>query len=379
MRLKALLAAAVLAAATALPRPAVAAAADLVIAQVGPLSGPLGPNGSANFVGAKACFDQLNAQGGMHGQKIRFIAEDDQYQPAQTLKLLQEVAQRDRPLAFVNLLGSANVAALLKDGTLARLGIPAVGVTPGAESLRTPGSPWLFHVQAGDHAQLRKIASHLATLGVTRVALAYQDIPFGQSGLAFVEQLAPSLKLQLLARVPVPAAAEDLKDVAARLRASGAQAYVMVLATNSGASFVRDVRDAGDRTPIYGLSYVPVSGLLEKTSVAQAAGVALAQVTPNPAGHSTGLAREFQATMAKYAPAGTPLSQPHLVGYLAARVVAEALRRAGPGATPERVAATLRQLRFDAGGYPIDFSAGQNVGSQFVDIGVIDGKGDLRF
>jgi branched-chain amino acid transport system substrate-binding protein len=356
-----------------------AVAAELVVAQVGPLTGPLGANGTANFVGAKAHFDQVNALGGLNGQKIRFVVEDDHYKPDETVKLLQSVAQREQPLVFLNLLGSANVTAVLNDKVLDRVRVPVVGITPGAESLREPGSPWLFHVHAGDRAQLQKIVAHLATVGFARIAVVYQDIPFGKSGLGFVEEAAPKSKMEVVARVAVPPAAEDLKEAVAKLKGSNAQAYLMVLAPNSGASFVRDVRGAGDRTPIYGMSYVPVKGLLEKSPANEVAGLALAQITPNPSSRNTGLTRDFHAAMDKYAPAGTDHSQLHLVGYLSARVATEALRRAGTSPTPDRVAATLRQLRFDAGNFAIDFSSGHNVGSQYVDIGVIDRDGRLRY
>lgn len=46
---------------------------DIVVAHVGPFSGPLAVNGEANFIGAQACFDDVNAQGGIGGRKIRFV------------------------------------------------------------------------------------------------------------------------------------------------------------------------------------------------------------------------------------------------------------------------------------------------------------------
>lgn len=357
---------------------ALAARAELVIAQVGPLSGPLAINGMANFLGSKACFDQVNAEGGIHGQQIRFVGADDEYKAEQTIRLLETVAQRDRPLMFVNLLGSANVTALMKAQTLDRLKVPVVGVTPGADSLREPGSPWLFHVHASDNAQVLRILNHLATLGIRRIAVAYQDIPFGQTGMKFIDAEAPGLQLTITARVPVPSAADDLKPAAAQLKAAGAQAYVMILVPNSGASLARDVRGTGDSTPLYGLSYVPVGAIVEKAGADAAVGIALAQVTPNPSSRTTGLTRQFHAAMDKYAPKDTPHSQLHLVGYLSARVAVEALRRAGPNPTPEKMAATLRQLRVELGGYTVDF-AGGNVGSQFVDIGVIDRSHRLMY
>lgn len=355
-------------------------AADIVVAQVSPATGPLGPNGEANYVGAKAYFDHVNAQGGVAGQRIRFVREDDQYKPEETIRVMELVAQRDKPVAFVNALGSANIAALLKAGTLDKLAIPVVGVTPGADSLRNPGSRWMFHIQAGDQAQLRRIVTHLSTMGIQRIAVVYQDIPFGTSGLAFVEKTAATTQLMLVGKVPVKPGEDDLRPAAAAMKQSGAQAYLAILAPNSGLAFARDVRNLADSTPLYSLSYVPVKGLVDKVPNSGYAGMGLAQVTPNVYSSSTALVREFHAAMDKHAQAGTDHSQLHLIGYMAARVTVEGLRRAGPAATPERLAAALRQLRADLGGYQVDFTGDNaNVGSLYVDIGVVTREGRLMY
>lgn len=355
-------------------------AAELRVAQVSPESGPLGPNGVANYVGAKAYFDQVNASGGIHGQRIKFLHEDDQYKPDETLRLLELVAQRDKPLVFINALGSANVGAVLKAKTAEKLAIPIVGVTPGSEALRNPGSNWIFHIHAGDHAQLRRIVTHLATLGINRIAVVYQDLPFGVSGLAYTEELAAKHRVTLVGRISVKPGADDLQAVARSARDTDAQAYVMILAPNSGIAFVRDARVAGDMTPMYSLSYVPVNGLLDKVPAKSAAGIGIAQVTPNVYSNNTGLVRDFHATMDNFAPQGSNHSQLHLVGYMSARVTVEALRRAGPNATPERVADALRQMRTDMGGYLVDFTGNSNnVASSFVDIGVVTRTGRLMY
>lgn len=357
----------------------VRAAADLVVAQVSPMTGPLGPNGLANYIGAKAGFDAVNAFGGVNGSKVRFVRADDQYKPEETIRLLEEVARREKPVAFVNILGSANVTAVLKDQTLDRVAVPVIGVTPGAENLRQPGSPWLFHVCAGDKAQIGKILMHLSTVGISTLAVVYQDIPFGKNGLSFVDEFSAQQKLTVVGRVAVPSGAEDLKSAAAELRKSGAQTYLMILAPNSGTSLVRDVRTAGDRTPIYGMSYVPAKGIVDKSPAGSAVGVALAQVTPNAATGSTGLTRDFHSAMDKFAPQGTDHSQLHLIGYIAARAAVEALRKAGPSPSPARVAQAMKQVRVDLGGFNLDFSGSDNVGTQYVNIGVIDSRGRLTY
>lgn len=354
-----------------------ASAGELVVADVGPFTGPLAGNGLANYEGSRACVEEANAAGGINGHTLRLVREDDHYVPDDTVRLLREVAAREHPVAFLNLLGSANAGRVLQDKVLEELKIPAVGVTPGADILREPGSSWMFHVHASDAAQVRRILSQLATLGLRRVAVAYQDIPFGRAAMKLVDEVSPALKIDVTARVPVPSAAEDLAAAAAALRPSGAQAYLMVLVPNSGASFVRDVRSAGDRTPIYGLSYVPAKAIVDKAGAENAVGVGLAQVSPNPSSNSTGLVRQFHAAMDRHA-ASQPHSQLHLIGYLACRVLVEGLRRSGAKPTPDKLQAALRRVRADLGGYVVDF-AGGNVGSKYVDIGVVTKDGKLMY
>jgi ABC-type branched-subunit amino acid transport system substrate-binding protein len=357
---------------------AASAYSEIVIAQVSPTQGPLAVTAIGNYEGAKAYFETVNAQGGIHGQKVRFVHEDDQYKPQETVRLVELVAARDKPVAFVNLFGSANVLALQAAKVLERVKVPAIGATPGAEGMRKPGSPWIFHAHAGDEAQIRHILRHLSTLGIRRIAVAYQENPMGKSGLGHFNEAVAEFKLDVLGRVPVPPVGEQLAPTAKKLRETGAQAYVMVLVRNSGAALVRDVRASGDRTPLYAMSYVPAEAILEKAPLDSAVGVGVAQVLPNAAAQKTSLARDFRAAMARYLPQSEP-SNPHLAGYVAARIAVEAIRRAGPAPTPEKVMAAMRQVRMDLGGLPQDFTDGQNVGTHWVDIGVVDRRGQLMY
>src|SRR5207237_853077 len=86
------------------------------------------------------------------------------------------------------------------------------------------------------------------TLGIARLAVVYQDIPFGKNGLVLVDKLEGPLKVEILGRVPAPAGADDLKAAAAELRKTGAQTYLLILAPNSRAALVRDGRLGGGRS-----------------------------------------------------------------------------------------------------------------------------------
>ena len=62
---------------------------------------------------SKACFDAVNAQGGIHGRRIRMLTEDDGYKPENTVNNLRKMLGQDGVFALFNLTGTANVAAAL--------------------------------------------------------------------------------------------------------------------------------------------------------------------------------------------------------------------------------------------------------------------------
>jgi ABC-type branched-subunit amino acid transport system substrate-binding protein len=104
-----------------------------------------------------------------------------------------------------------------------------------------------------------------------------------------------------------------------------------------------------------------------------ARGVMVAQVFPSPRGGATALARELQALARDHS---LPLTYASIEGFLAAKILVEALRRAGPSASSESLVQALETLRnHDAGGFVVSFGPGQRSGSVFVELSMIDSEG----
>src|SRR5213075_287494 len=128
---------------------------------------------------------------------------------------------------------------------------------------------------------------------------------------------------------------------------------------------------------VFALSYVPAP-MLAKIAGAGSRGVALAQTYPNPSGVSMPVQREFQAAMKQSFADVAAYTSFHLEGYISARVFAEAARRAKE-VTPDGVARSLRTMgEVDVGGFRVNF-ARSNVGSGYVDIGVVNADGRLTY
>ena len=74
----------------------------------------------------------------------------------------------------------------------------------------------------------------------------------------------------------------------------------------------------------------------------------------------------------------TDYSLPTLEGYINARIVAEALRRAGANVTRESLIASLERIEsLDLGGMRIGYGTGNRIGSNFVDVAVLGTDGRI--
>jgi len=76
---------------------------------------------------------------------------------------------------------------------------------------------------------------------------------------------------------------------------------------------------------------------------------------------------------------GLEVSPAMLEGFAAAKVMVEALRRAGPKPTREKTLAALDSLRkFDIGGLEVSFSPTDHTGLDFADLSIVGSDGKFR-
>ena len=68
-----------------------------------------------------------------------------------------------------------------------------------------------------------------------------------------------------------------------------------------------------------------------------------------------------------------------LEGYAAAKVLVEALRRAGPKPTRDKIAPALESMqKFDIGGLEVSYSADDHTGLDFADLSIVGTDGKFR-
>ncbi|MBI5718919.1 MAG: ABC transporter substrate-binding protein [Burkholderiales bacterium] len=369
-------------------RPALAAAAlalalplhaqDIVVGQVGPFTVLPVPDAKQVNEGIRACLTQVNARGGINGRRFAFFELDDKYSADTFVTVFKQAMQR-KPVALLTPIGSAAIKRMLDDKLLDSHDVVVLNAIPGAAALREPGHARLFHIRAGDREQIEKIVLHAQTLGIRRLSVLYQNIPIGSSGFAAAKEAAAKAGATLeVSGLQTGTEEAGLAEAAKKIAGAGAQAVLVVGAPRYAVDGVAQLRKAGVSQSIFTLSYVP-SGLLAKAAGETAArGVGITQTFPNPMGVVLPLQRDFRAAMREAFPAVQDYTSFHLEGYVSARVLVEALRRSGE-ITPEALARSLQSIgEIDLGGFRVNFGKG-NVGSRYVDIGVVTVKGKLMY
>ncbi|WP_447771400.1 ABC transporter substrate-binding protein [Variovorax boronicumulans] len=346
------------------------------IGQSAVFSGPAKDFGVDYRAGIQLYFDRVNKSGGVHGRKIELVTYDDAYEPAKTAVNTAKLIDEDKVFALTGYVATGNLAAAMP--LAEKAGVPMFAPLVGTTSFRTKTNRYLFHVRAGYDLELRKIISHLSTLGIQSIAVVYQDSAFGKSNLATCEQLAAEYKVKVVQTLPIAIAAEDAKQVVGGLAEGRPGAVVMIMAGRMTEVFIRDYRASGAAAPLYTLSVgiTDAAGSAKRLD-GKLAGLVTASIVPPPGALRVPIVADYQRDRAEF---GQKIdSYTALEGYIVARVMTEGLRRAGKALTRDSFIAGLESIgstRF--GDFPVDYSAKNHNGSTFVDLEMYTRDGQLR-
>jgi len=360
--------------------PAAAAATDIVLGHVVPIDDP-NPVGRQLRQGLQLCIDEINRQGGIHGARLRLEGRHRGVDVKESVQRTRALLAEQRPpglVALVALMGTGPIEALLQDRVLADAGVPVVGVRSGAASLRQgAGTDWLFHTRAGYAVELARVFEHWRTVGITRVGLYLEDTRFGAELRGLFDERAAALGMQVVARPAHPLRGTDAKKAVDAFRQAAPEAILVASTSDAAAEFYRAYRAAGGAAHVVAVSTVDGGQVVRRIGSA-ARGLAVVQVVPDPASPSLAFTRELQALLRRAGDAAPPLTHGLAEGCLAVRVVAEGLRRAGPGPDGPRLKRALEAVAdLDLGGVRLGFTPGRAYAS-FVDIAIIDANGRLR-
>ena len=343
----------------------------VVFGQSAAFSGPAQALGHAMRMGIEAAFQERNQAGGVHGRMLELVTMDDRYEPGFAYASTRDLIAKERVFGLIGAVGTptARSAARLVDSEA----VPFLAPFTGAGFLRNPELASVVNLRASYAQETEHMVERLtADLGVTRVAVMYQNDSYGQSGLNGVLDALARRGLEPVATWYYERNSSAVKAAVFHIAAANPEAVVMIGAYQPVAKAIGLLR--ADIDPVFmAVSFVGSNALARELGDA-AAGVYITQVVPAPDDADTAVVGEYRAALGSLDADAEP-GFVSLEGYLAGRLAIVGLE-ACEDLTRECFLDVFRtEQSIDLGGVGLQYGPGDNQGSDAVIMTVIDGVG----
>jgi branched-chain amino acid transport system substrate-binding protein len=303
-----------------------------------PISGPLAPYAVLGRA-MEAYFKMVNDRGGIHGRKIDLLIRDDGYNPANTRVVVKELVERDKVFAFVGGLGTPTGLAVM--GYLNDRKIPHISPASGYSGWAHPPKRYLFPQSTNYAVESRLLTKYAAEqLKAKKIAVFYQNDPFGKEGLDGVTDMAKRKSLTLIATVSYERTDTDYTSHAIKLLRSEADAVLLWSSSKPTAALLKEAAKIGYR-PRWVSSLVNLDPVMFKLAGETWDGTIVASSYTL---YSSPDAEPYREFMKKYLP-NEPIGGFSVGGYAMAEIMAEALRRAGRDLTREKLVKALESFK----------------------------------
>jgi branched-chain amino acid transport system substrate-binding protein len=322
-----------------------------------PFSGSAKELGRQMKLGIDAAFNRVNETGGVEGRMLKLIAADDGYEPARTTDAMKQLYEKDQVFGIIGNVGTPTAVVAVPYALERKLLF--FGAFTGANVLRhDPPDRYVFNYRASYAEETDAVVRYLAKLRripIRQIAVFAQQDTYGDSGFAGVSKAVRALGVSdaAIVRLNYKRNTVDVDDAINQLKLQKPpiKAVVMVATYRAAAKFIEKTHDLFPGMIYTNVSFVGSTALADELMLLgprYASGVIVTQVVPAVSGYSS-IVLEYKNALAKYFPGEAP-DYVSLEGYVAANVLIQGLKRAGPQLDTEKLIDILENTRnFDLG------------------------------
>lgn len=340
---------------------------SIVIGQSAALSGSSKELGNDMRAGALAYFQHVNKRGGIHGRKLALETLDDGFDAERATANYKTLIEERDALALFGCVGGAACSAALPVVSAAK--VPLIGAANGNAVLHKPFNRYIFNVRASFADEVEHIIDHLTTVGISRIAVLYPNDGPGKTALATAEAALKKQGLALAASGSYPRGSEDVDTAVTAIAKVEPAAVVIFGPYKATAKFIKEMKKLGQGPQFMALSVAGPSALANELGE-DGRGVGISQVVPYPFVTTMAVLTEYHEIYVRGT--GAKPSFTSLESFIAAKVLVEGLKRAGPQASREKLVSSLEALSgYDLGGMIINYSPTSRSGSKYVELTVI--------
>lgn len=345
---------------------------EIVIGSVNDLSGIFAAVGVPATKGANVVFDRVNANGGVHGRKIRYVVEDNGYQMPRAMQGYNKLLNRDKVFAMLQSLGTPMNLAGFK--LLDPKGIPNVAPLSAARQMLQEPMKNKFTSFSSYYDQARVGVKYLAQeFGGDKVCTMYLPTDFGKEILEGSQEGAKESGITFAAETTHKPDETDFVGSLSKLKEEGCDIVTIALGVRQAITVVGTAKKMGlTDMKFLGTSasfltvVAQVPGGVTDGFYAAASWQDLWARADEPAPKA--FIKEYKAATGED-PVGFSM-----LGYAAAEMMVKALEAAGPELTHDSFIAAMESLDYqdDLVGNHMTFGPDDHQGADTVYVSVVE-------
>ena len=199
---------------------------EIVIGTMQDLSGPIVAFSKQLKNGMEMRVEEINANGGIHGRKLKLLIEDHGYDPKKAVLATQKLVQKDRIFAMIGTIGTPT--ALPSMPILFEKNIPHLFPLTAAREMYEPLHRLKYSFAATYYDQMRAGVKYMVkSKGYKTVCTLYQDDDFGLEVMRGAEAGLKEIGMALAEKTTYKRGATDFSSQVARMKNANCDLVVL--------------------------------------------------------------------------------------------------------------------------------------------------------
>jgi len=213
----------------------------------GPLTGQNAQYGAQWKKGFDLALDEINGKGGVRGRPMKYVFEDSQADPRQTVAIAQKFVSD--PSIVAELGDFSSTASMAASPIYQRAGLVQFGFTNSHPNF-TKGGDYIWSSSVSQADEQPRLAKYAVDLGFKRLAVLYLNTDWGRASQALFGDAAKALGVEVVAAEGYQPDEKDFRSTLVRVRDAKPDAIILISYYADGALISRQIRSVGLTTAI---------------------------------------------------------------------------------------------------------------------------------
>jgi len=205
-----------------------AAAQTIKIGVNEPLTGPFAASGTYVVNGAKIAAEEINAKGGLLGQKIELVIEDNKSNPTEAAAVAEKLITRDKVPVMMGAWGSSLTLAVMPK--LLEYKVPMVVETSSSGKITTSGNPYVFRISPPSSVEAAEFKPFMPALGIKKADFLVINNDWGRGSAEDFGKTMKAANIQIGLVEIMDQAAQDMSAQLSKIKATDSDTIMVTTA-----------------------------------------------------------------------------------------------------------------------------------------------------